>query len=80
MSGSEKEEKKRGKRMVPAQEKNFQFYKNKFAKKHSDIKELLRGYAKMDSQSDDIESARLSYNSSSQQEAISKFNSYSDEI
>jgi hypothetical protein len=47
MSGSEGEEKKHKKRMNPAYEKNFQFYKNKFATKHSDIKELLRSYAKM---------------------------------
>ena len=67
MSGSEGEEKKHKKRMNPAYEKNFQFYKNKFATKHSDIKELLRGYAKMNelSSANDIESARLSYSGNS---------------
>lgn len=78
---SSEEEKKSKKKPGLQFEKNFQFFKTKFAKKHTEIKELLRNYSKMEEMgSGDLEQQRLSHSSSSQQQTISKFNSYSDEI
>ena len=91
MSQSDSGEEFKQKKKNSAQfEKNFQFYKIKFARKHTEIKELLINYTHMEqfikkteSQKqniNDLESASSTQSNNSQQTSISRFNSYSDEI